>query len=343
MELQFEESFTFGTGRISFTDGWYRVDAPVQSIKIEDHKVIITTPCIDFTHHVDTVPLFPHIVELRRGVIDMDFGATHCPMRRGANSIVFEVVAGSFDKYGVLPEEAPAASASRASSSSSQSNLRGRCGHCPQHGASVQRGQHIRFGPNGDIVESSDPYENEEKYGHMDPLPGREIIDVSSDDARPHAPIPAALRAGAPSYIPSPLMQIPILQTRRVGLVPHEPPLPPPSPPSPSAADVSAAALGVGPNESQYRHRAHTGDPDPMEFMSDAITVTEAHTNEECVICRCIYEVGEEKRWLPCFHAFHAPCIDRWVHMERDDQEAAQCPICKTTLDELAARMHVSS
>ena len=137
MDLQFEESFTFGTGRISFARGWYRVDAPVQSIKIEENKVVLTTPCIDFSHQVDTVPLFPHVVELRRGLIDMDFGRTHCPMRRGINSIMFEVVDGSFEKYGVPDEPV---SGARGAMSNPQTNLRGRCGHRPQHSFS-QRGR----------------------------------------------------------------------------------------------------------------------------------------------------------------------------------------------------------
>lgn len=320
MDLQFEDSFTFGVGRIFFSGGWYRVDAPVQSIKIDNHKVIITTPCINFTHHIDTVPLFPDIVELRRGVIDMDFGATHCPMRRGLNSIVFEVVEGSFDKYGVAPDEAPATEAAPHASGSQRDTqtrqnqnqnqnqyqrqrqgqshyLRARCGHC-LHDSSIQRGRHIRFGPNGAINELDDSSEIEEEKEEKRPYLGPARGIVNAEDVRPQAPpVPAALRTVV----------------------------------------VAVAPMHAGVYESRHGHRDHyhAGGLNPMEFMSDAITVTEAQTNEECVICRCSYEVGEEKRWLPCFHAFHAPCIDRWVYMDRDDgQAAAQCPICKTALDD---------
>ena len=42
-----------------------------------------------------------------------------------------------------------------------------------------------------------------------------------------------------------------------------------------------------------------------------------------CSICLEEYEEGDEVRRLPCWHAFHAQCIDRWLthHVE--------CPVCK--------------
>ena len=43
----------------------------------------------------------------------------------------------------------------------------------------------------------------------------------------------------------------------------------------------------------------------------------------ECAVCLEYYEVGETVRTLPCFHTFHAPCIDRWL------AQKALCPICK--------------
>ena len=33
---------------------------------------------------------------------------------------------------------------------------------------------------------------------------------------------------------------------------------------------------------------------------------------------------GTRARLLPCFHRFHAPCIDRWLIVSK-----LRCPVCK--------------
>ena len=42
-----------------------------------------------------------------------------------------------------------------------------------------------------------------------------------------------------------------------------------------------------------------------------------------CSICLETYREGETVRTIPCFHTFHAKCIDPWL------SEKAECPICK--------------
>ncbi|CAN0394941.1 unnamed protein product [Lampetra planeri] len=37
--------------------------------------------------------------------------------------------------------------------------------------------------------------------------------------------------------------------------------------------------------------------------------------NSQCSICTEAYEEGEVMRTLPCLHAFHAACIDRWLQV----------------------------
>ncbi|XP_057693910.1 serine/arginine repetitive matrix protein 2-like isoform X2 [Corythoichthys intestinalis] len=51
--------------------------------------------------------------------------------------------------------------------------------------------------------------------------------------------------------------------------------------------------------------------------------------NTQCQICFCDYERGERLRMLPCFHDYHADCVDRWL------QENATCPICRVDLADL--------
>lgn len=47
--------------------------------------------------------------------------------------------------------------------------------------------------------------------------------------------------------------------------------------------------------------------------------------DNECSICLCCFEEGEEVRKLPrCKHLFHAPCIDMWLYSHFD------CPNCRT-------------
>lgn len=46
----------------------------------------------------------------------------------------------------------------------------------------------------------------------------------------------------------------------------------------------------------------------------------------ECAICQEAYVVGDELRTLPCLHAFHRPCIDRWLTGPMAG--ARSCPVC---------------
>jgi hypothetical protein len=46
-------------------------------------------------------------------------------------------------------------------------------------------------------------------------------------------------------------------------------------------------------------------------------------THEQCAICTCAYEVGEELMKLPCSHEFHVVCIKPWLISKHS------CPICR--------------
>lgn len=63
------------------------------------------------------------------------------------------------------------------------------------------------------------------------------------------------------------------------------------------------------------------------EISQLPITSCKKQTNgdaaEKCNICMEAYEEGQQKRYLPCFHCFHVPCIDQWL------EEKASCPICR--------------
>jgi len=64
------------------------------------------------------------------------------------------------------------------------------------------------------------------------------------------------------------------------------------------------------------------------------VTVDEKATHDgddECSICCCNYEPGDELRTLPCLHVFHCGCIDKWL--TSDLPGARSCPVCHTVIE----------
>lgn len=47
----------------------------------------------------------------------------------------------------------------------------------------------------------------------------------------------------------------------------------------------------------------------------------------ECVICMMELVAGEEVRYLPCMHTYHAVCIDDWL------LRSLTCPTCMEPVD----------
>lgn len=47
----------------------------------------------------------------------------------------------------------------------------------------------------------------------------------------------------------------------------------------------------------------------------------------ECVICMMELITGEEVRYLPCMHTYHATCIDDWL------LRSLTCPTCMEPVD----------
>ncbi|CAB0042884.1 unnamed protein product [Trichogramma brassicae] len=47
----------------------------------------------------------------------------------------------------------------------------------------------------------------------------------------------------------------------------------------------------------------------------------------ECVICMMELTTGEEERYLPCMHTYHASCIDDWL------LRSLTCPTCMEPVD----------
>ncbi|KAK4430151.1 putative E3 ubiquitin-protein ligase XERICO [Sesamum alatum] len=49
--------------------------------------------------------------------------------------------------------------------------------------------------------------------------------------------------------------------------------------------------------------------------------------SEECAVCLCKIDEGDEVRELRCDHLFHRACLDRWLGYGR-----MTCPLCRNNL-----------
>ncbi|KIO23896.1 hypothetical protein M407DRAFT_77559 [Tulasnella calospora MUT 4182] len=72
-------------------------------------------------------------------------------------------------------------------------------------------------------------------------------------------------------------------------------------------------------NTSERVSRQNTGsrfdDPSVLTFYYSA----------QCLICLSDYEPDEDIRVMSCKHAFHQPCVDKWLEVGRNN-----CPACRS-------------
>jgi hypothetical protein len=64
-----------------------------------------------------------------------------------------------------------------------------------------------------------------------------------------------------------------------------------------------------------------------MIDLSEEKATENAADAESCSICLMDFEEGEKIKRLPCFHAFHAQELDKWL------REASMCPICRAKVE----------
>ncbi|KAJ0096197.1 hypothetical protein Patl1_16567 [Pistacia atlantica] len=70
--------------------------------------------------------------------------------------------------------------------------------------------------------------------------------------------------------------------------------------------------------------------PEIYEEQSMVVRYHRLNSNEgeeECAVCLCKIEGGEEIRELRCDHRFHKVCLDRWVGYKH-----VTCPLCRDSL-----------
>ena len=82
-------------------------------------------------------------------------------------------------------------------------------------------------------------------------------------------------------------------------------------------------------NASGLNAERHVGVTDeelaryPVRYLEADDELLQNEDEKACSICLEDFRVGEMVRTIPCFHSFHANCIDRWLRTR------TTCPICK--------------
>ncbi|KAL0463666.1 UNVERIFIED_CONTAM: putative E3 ubiquitin-protein ligase XERICO [Sesamum latifolium] len=67
--------------------------------------------------------------------------------------------------------------------------------------------------------------------------------------------------------------------------------------------------------------------PEYVDDLNVTCYENDSGESEECAVCLCKIDEGDEVRELRCYHLFHRACLDRWLgygHMT--------CPLCRNNL-----------
>jgi hypothetical protein len=62
----------------------------------------------------------------------------------------------------------------------------------------------------------------------------------------------------------------------------------------------------------------------PISTVTNASALPNDHS--DCMICLESFQVGDQRKTLPCLHGFHSACVDKWL------RTSASCPVCKCSI-----------
>lgn len=62
-------------------------------------------------------------------------------------------------------------------------------------------------------------------------------------------------------------------------------------------------------------------------YTAEQARMEVAEEEKCCAICIDEFREGDKQRMLPCFHRFHAGCVDQWLRTK------GSCPTCKLNID----------
>ncbi|XVF79686.1 hypothetical protein PTKIN_Ptkin15bG0009400 [Pterospermum kingtungense] len=95
-------------------------------------------------------------------------------------------------------------------------------------------------------------------------------------------------------------------------------------------ASSAVASNRVGPEESSTT--ASLLDSLPLITFSSIVRRSKDDSTAygaDCAVCLSKFESEDQLRLLPCFHAFHAQCIDTWLTKSNQSQT---CPLCRSPI-----------
>jgi hypothetical protein len=139
-------------------------------------------------------------------------------------------------------------------------------------------------------------------------------------DASPSVP---ALVGIPPSSEPQVLIAGAALLHQDVGVLPLTPPLfiASSSMASATVMELSQTSGNGGCTPSRSLNAALSAAATADEDAADDVATGEAPV-DDCSICLCDFEHGDELRALPCLHKYHRACIDDWLG------RSSVCPNC---------------
>lgn len=88
-----------------------------------------------------------------------------------------------------------------------------------------------------------------------------------------------------------------------------------------------ACAAGGGGDADDAGKRPAATDAEAAVRKTDSLAGLEK--GAECSLCLELFESGQKLRLLPCGHAFHRECVDRWLLGPMQRNRPRQCPLCK--------------
>lgn len=87
-----------------------------------------------------------------------------------------------------------------------------------------------------------------------------------------------------------------------------------------------AAENAVADREREAEARRIAREKLPLrELRAEDVGAVHAE-RQNCPVCLEVFAENDEQCVLPCFHAFHQPCIDEWL------QSHSECPICRHSI-----------
>ena len=108
-------------------------------------------------------------------------------------------------------------------------------------------------------------------------------------------------------------------------------PIPPQFVPIPANQQVLIRPMMTNPQGQVLMQKPKKKTVDNLAELVEEKTLTkdilDKGEQKSCSICLDDFVVGDKIIYLPCFHYYHAQCIEKWAH------SSDKCPLCNTEIN----------